>query len=187
MTQLDMLAVDELVREIARALVDAPDAVQVESDSREENTVLRLKVAPQDVGKVIGKQGRTARSVRTILGAVSMKLHHRYTLDILEEDEDFGQMLHTDHELPPRITILNGLVFMQDQNENIYAWNLRIVRPRLDAHDCHITNPTLAFRSMIGLGFVSNFQVRLVDPSHFRGVEEPRPVIPECCVMPATR
>lgn len=88
MTQLDMLAVDELVREIARALVDAPDAVQVESDSREENTVLRLRVAPEDVGKVIGKQGRTARSVRTILGAVSMKLHHRYTLDILEEDED---------------------------------------------------------------------------------------------------
>ena len=88
MAQLDMLAVDELVREIARALVDTPDAVQVESDSREENTVLRLKVAPQDVGKVIGKQGRTARSVRTILGAVSMKLHHRYTLDILEEDED---------------------------------------------------------------------------------------------------
>jgi predicted RNA-binding protein YlqC (UPF0109 family) len=87
MTQLDMLAVDELVREIARALVDAPDAVQVESDSREENTVLRLRVAPGDVGKVIGKQGRTARSVRTILGAVSMKLHHRYTLDILEEED----------------------------------------------------------------------------------------------------
>ena len=42
----------------------------------------------QDVGKVIGKQGRTARSVRTILGAVSMKLHHRYTLDILEEDDE---------------------------------------------------------------------------------------------------
>jgi len=87
MTQLDMLAVDELVREIARALVDEPDAVQVESDNREENTVLRLRVAPQDVGKVIGKQGRTARSVRTILGAVSMKLHHRYTLDILEEED----------------------------------------------------------------------------------------------------
>jgi predicted RNA-binding protein YlqC (UPF0109 family) len=87
MTQLDMLAVDELVREIARALVDAPDAVQVEADSREESTVLRLRVAPEDVGKVIGKQGRTARSVRTILGAVSMKLHHRYTLDILEEED----------------------------------------------------------------------------------------------------
>jgi hypothetical protein len=86
MTQLDMLAVDDLVREIARALVDEPDAVEVETVNREENTVLRLKVAPQDVGKVIGKQGRTARSVRTILGAVSMKVHHRYTLDILEEE-----------------------------------------------------------------------------------------------------
>ncbi|WP_263354879.1 KH domain-containing protein [Acidicapsa acidisoli] len=87
MTQLDMLAVDDLVREIARALVDEPDAVEVETVNREENTVLRLKVAPQDVGKVIGKQGRTARSVRTILGAVSMKVHHRYTLDILEEED----------------------------------------------------------------------------------------------------
>ena len=87
MTQLDMLAVDDLVREIARALVDEPDAVAVETVSRDENTVLRLKVAPQDVGKVIGKQGRTARSVRTILGAVSMKVHHRYTIDILEEED----------------------------------------------------------------------------------------------------
>ena len=87
MTQLDMLAVDELVREIARALVDEPDAVEVEAISREENPVLRLRVAPGDVGKVIGKQGRTARSVRTILGAVSMKVHHRYTLDILEEED----------------------------------------------------------------------------------------------------
>jgi predicted RNA-binding protein YlqC (UPF0109 family) len=87
MTQNDMVAVDELVREIARALVDEPAAVDVESVDREDNTVLKLRVAPTDVGKVIGKQGRTARSVRTILGAVSMKLHHRYTLDILEEDD----------------------------------------------------------------------------------------------------
>jgi len=88
MTQLDMVAVDELVREIARALVDEPSAVEVTSVDREENTVLKLRVAPQDVGKVIGKQGRTARSVRTILGAVSMKLRHRYTLDILEEGDE---------------------------------------------------------------------------------------------------
>ena len=87
MTQLDMLAVDELVREIARALVDTPDAVAVETVNHDENTILKLRVAPDDVGKVIGKQGRTARSVRTILGAVSMKLHHRYTLDILEEED----------------------------------------------------------------------------------------------------
>ena len=75
----------ELVAEIARALVDDPAAVQVEAQQRDESTVLRLRVAPSDVGKVIGKQGRTARSMRTILGAVSMKQHHRYTLDILEE------------------------------------------------------------------------------------------------------
>ena len=90
MTQLDSVSptsVAELVREIAQALVDEPSAVAVESVSRDESTVLRLRVAPQDVGKVIGKQGRTARSVRTILGAVSMKLHRRYTLDILEEDD----------------------------------------------------------------------------------------------------
>jgi predicted RNA-binding protein YlqC (UPF0109 family) len=63
----------ELVNQIARALVDIPEAVIVEAVERDESTV-------------IGKQGRTARSVRTILGAVSMKHHHRYTLDILEED-----------------------------------------------------------------------------------------------------
>jgi uncharacterized protein len=90
MTHSDVAAPDsvvELIREIAQALVDEPAAVNVQSVNRDENTVLKLRVAPQDVGKVIGKQGRTARSVRTILGAVSMKLHHRYTLDILEEDE----------------------------------------------------------------------------------------------------
>ena len=81
-------SVVELVREIAQALVDEPASVLVESVTREESTILKLRVAPQDVGKVIGKQGRTARSMRTILGAVSMKLHHRYTLDILEEDDE---------------------------------------------------------------------------------------------------
>ena len=85
----------ELVTEIARALVDEPTAVIVEAVEREESTVLRLRVAPSDVGKVIGKQGRTARSMRTILGAVSMKHHHRYTLDILEEDHQ-GAVLSED-------------------------------------------------------------------------------------------
>ncbi|MCL5262776.1 MAG: KH domain-containing protein [Acidobacteria bacterium] len=76
----------QLVTEIAKALVDDPSAVVVEAQEGDESTVLRLHVAPTDVGKVIGKQGRTARSMRTILGAVSMKHHHRYTLDIIEED-----------------------------------------------------------------------------------------------------
>ena len=75
----------DLVAEIARALVDEPDAVVVEVQRHEESSVLKLRVAPSDIGKVIGKQGRTARSMRTILGAVSMKQHHRYTLDILED------------------------------------------------------------------------------------------------------
>jgi hypothetical protein len=87
MTEHEMVAVEDLVRQIAQALVDEPTAVDVASVDRDDNTVLKLRVAPQDVGKVIGKQGRTARSVRTILGAVSMKLHHRYTLDILEEND----------------------------------------------------------------------------------------------------
>ena len=85
------LAVSEmqaLMTEITRALVDDADAVRVEVLTDQEATVLRLHVAPSDIGKVIGKQGRTARSMRTILGAVSMKHHHRYTLDILEEDKN---------------------------------------------------------------------------------------------------
>ncbi|HEX7159494.1 MAG TPA: KH domain-containing protein [Edaphobacter sp.] len=77
----------DLVTEIARALVDDPDSVVVEAIQEQEGTVLRLHVAPSDVGKVIGKQGRTARSLRTILSAASMKMKHRYALDIVEEGE----------------------------------------------------------------------------------------------------
>jgi hypothetical protein len=58
--------------------------VQVKELQGEQTTVLELKVAPGDLGKIIGKQGRTARSIRTILGAASMKLNRRYTLEILE-------------------------------------------------------------------------------------------------------
>ncbi|HEX4022802.1 MAG TPA: KH domain-containing protein [Acidobacteriaceae bacterium] len=85
---------NDLIAEIARALVDVPDQVEVSSVASEAATVLRLRVAPEDVGKVIGKQGRTARSLRTILGAVSMKLHHRYTLEILEESKGEGGGMH---------------------------------------------------------------------------------------------
>jgi predicted RNA-binding protein YlqC (UPF0109 family) len=76
-----------LVTQIARALVDHPEAVQVQALVREESTVLRLHVSDSDIGKVIGKQGRTAHSLRTILSAVSMKYHHRYTLDIVENGD----------------------------------------------------------------------------------------------------
>jgi uncharacterized protein len=72
-----------LIEQIAKALVDEPDKVSVEQ-LEGETTVLELRVAQGDLGKVIGKQGRTARSMRTILGAAGMKLHRRYTLEIVE-------------------------------------------------------------------------------------------------------
>jgi uncharacterized protein len=73
-----------LVEQIAHALVDAPDQVQVTAVDGDQGTVLELRVAATDLGKVIGKQGRTAKSIRTILGAASMKLKKRYTLEIIE-------------------------------------------------------------------------------------------------------
>ena len=74
----------ELIEQIAKALVDSPDEVSVRPIEGQQVTVLELRVAPGDLGKVIGKQGRTARSIRTILGAAGMKLKKRYTLEILE-------------------------------------------------------------------------------------------------------
>ena len=75
----------DLVSGIARSLVDLPAEVSVETLLGPDGTLLRLKVAQGDVGKVIGKQGRTARSLRTIISAASMKLKHRFSLDIIEE------------------------------------------------------------------------------------------------------
>ena len=77
----------KLVTLIARALVDLSDQVTIDLVEKEGSTMLRVRVAPEDVGKLIGKQGRTARSIRTILGAVGMKYHHRFTLDIIEEHD----------------------------------------------------------------------------------------------------
>jgi predicted RNA-binding protein YlqC (UPF0109 family) len=74
----------ELIEDIAKALVDIPEEVAVRVVEGEQVTVLELLVAQSDLGKVIGKQGRTARSIRTILGAAGMKLNRRFTLEILE-------------------------------------------------------------------------------------------------------
>ena len=74
----------ELVESIAKALVDHPDEVQVRAVEGEQVTVLELRVHPSDLGKVIGRQGRTAKSMRTLLGAAGMKLKKRLTLEILE-------------------------------------------------------------------------------------------------------
>lgn len=72
----------DLVSGMAKALVDLPEEVTVQAAPDNDGTALMLRVAPADLGKVIGKQGRTARSIRTILGAASMKAQHRFSLDI---------------------------------------------------------------------------------------------------------
>jgi predicted RNA-binding protein YlqC (UPF0109 family) len=77
--------VKELVEMIAKALVDNPDKVQVTQLEGEQTSILELKVDPDDLGKVIGKQGRTARAIRVILGAAGMKLKRRYNLEIIEK------------------------------------------------------------------------------------------------------
>ena len=79
-----MAGIKELVEDIAKALVDEPEQVVVREVEGEQVTVLELRVSPEDLGKVIGKQGRTARSIRTLLGAAGMKLNRRFTLEILE-------------------------------------------------------------------------------------------------------
>ena len=77
-------SIRELIEVVAKALVDFPDQVVVNVVEGQQTTVLELRVAPADLGKVIGKQGRTARAVRTILGAAGMKLRKRFVLEILE-------------------------------------------------------------------------------------------------------
>ena len=74
----------ELVEYIAKALVDSPEDVSVSEVEGEVTSVIELKVAKSDLGKVIGKQGRTARAMRVILSAASTKLNKRSVLEILE-------------------------------------------------------------------------------------------------------
>ena len=79
-----MSAMKELLEEIAKALVDSPEDVQVTEIEGEQTTVLELRVRNEDLGKVIGRQGRTARAIRTLLSAAGMKVHKRFVLEILE-------------------------------------------------------------------------------------------------------
>jgi predicted RNA-binding protein YlqC (UPF0109 family) len=74
----------ELIEYIAKVLVDNPDEVKVTELEGKQTSVIELRVAKEDLGKVIGKQGRTARAMRTILGAASTKLKKRSVLEILE-------------------------------------------------------------------------------------------------------
>jgi predicted RNA-binding protein YlqC (UPF0109 family) len=74
----------ELVESIAKALVDDPEEVHVTAVEGEETTIIELRVAQPDIGKVIGKRGRTAQAIRTILGAVGTKNGKRFVLEILD-------------------------------------------------------------------------------------------------------
>ncbi|MFD1394682.1 KH domain-containing protein [Kroppenstedtia eburnea] len=73
----------ELVEVIARALVDHPDAVRVRETEDEDRLVLQISVAPEDMGKVIGKQGRIAKAIRTVVGAAAVREQKRVTVEIL--------------------------------------------------------------------------------------------------------
>ncbi len=74
----------ELLAHLARQLVDDPDAVEVEEVQREGTTVLQLRVAKDDVGKVIGRQGRIARALRAVVRASGARSHNRVVLEIME-------------------------------------------------------------------------------------------------------
>jgi uncharacterized protein len=74
----------ELIKYMAQALVDNPDMVEVSEIIGEQTSVLELRVAKEDLGKVIGKQGRTAKAMRTILSAASTKIRKRSVLEIIE-------------------------------------------------------------------------------------------------------
>jgi predicted RNA-binding protein YlqC (UPF0109 family) len=77
--------VKELVELIAKSLADNPDKVQVSQIDGEQSSIIELKVTPEDIGKVIGKQGRTAQAIRVILGAAGMKLKKRFILELIEK------------------------------------------------------------------------------------------------------
>jgi uncharacterized protein len=78
----------DLIEAIVTAIVDHPDEVKVNEVSGEMTTIIELRVAPSDMGKVIGRQGRTAKAIRTILNAAGMRLNRRMEFEIVNVDED---------------------------------------------------------------------------------------------------
>jgi hypothetical protein len=75
----------ELVQYLARYLVTNPEAVEVKETQGDTASVLELKVAPEDLGRIIGKQGRTAKSIRTILNAAASRMNRKVVLEIIED------------------------------------------------------------------------------------------------------
>jgi predicted RNA-binding protein YlqC (UPF0109 family) len=78
------MTMKELIKYISQSLVDNPEKVEVTEVIGEQTSVIELRVAKEDLGKVIGKQGRTAKAIRTILSAASAKIHKRSVLEIIE-------------------------------------------------------------------------------------------------------
>ncbi len=76
----------EIVELIAKSLVDNPEKVKVSQLDGEQSSIIELKVAPEDVGKIIGKQGRNVQAIRVILGAAGMKLKKRFNLELIEKE-----------------------------------------------------------------------------------------------------
>jgi len=74
----------DLIAYIAKALVDKPEEVEVTETEGQQTSVIKLKVAREDIGKVIGRQGRTAQAIRTILSAASAKINKRSVLELIE-------------------------------------------------------------------------------------------------------
>jgi len=81
---VEVVTMKDLIKYIAQALVDNPDKVEVSEVQGEQTSVMELRVAKEDLGKVIGKQGKTAKAMRTILSAASAKVHKRTVLEIIE-------------------------------------------------------------------------------------------------------
>ena len=81
---MEVMRMQELIKHIAQSLVDNPDKVEVTEVIGEQSSIIELRVAKEDLGKVIGKHGRTVQSIRTILSAASAKVHKRAGLEILE-------------------------------------------------------------------------------------------------------
>ncbi len=100
----------ELVESIAKALVDHPDEVQVKSIENSQGTILELRVNQEDLGKVIGRQGRTAKAVRTLLSAAGVKTHKRFTLARGNKGEVAAELLT---DFPERLTKISQ-VYLSD-------------------------------------------------------------------------
>jgi hypothetical protein len=81
---VEVKAMKELIKYMAQALVDHPEQVEVSEVVGEQTSVIELRVAKEDLGKVIGKQGRTAKAMRTVLSAASTKIRKRTVLEIIE-------------------------------------------------------------------------------------------------------